>query len=114
MFQELKNQVKPTQSLSISSMSNGYLVNAGCVSLVFTSADTLVAALADYLADPDGFQREHGLGYSGPQMGGGMIGGGVSYPPMASHPNAAQHIPPPMDEAEQMEDGATTEATKNL
>ena len=90
MFEELKRKSKPIQSLLISSMSNGYIVNAGCVTLIFPTADHLVAALADYLRDPEGFQREHELGYGGPQTGGGLIGGGTCYPPMAGHPVATE------------------------
>ena len=82
MYENIKHKAKPIEALTISSTSNGYIVNAGCVTLVFLTSKQLVNALADYLADPEGFQKEHDLGYGGVQACVGLVGSGTNYPPM--------------------------------
>lgn len=50
--------LKQPQSLSITPVLNGFIVNVGCQSLVFSSASDLTTAIQRYYTDPLGFARE--------------------------------------------------------
>ena len=42
------------------SHNNGFTVTTGCCRLVFADRAELIAALGEYLADPDGHEKKYG------------------------------------------------------
>ena len=43
----------------IASHNNGYAINVGCVRLVYTDANDLLADLAEYLRDPEKAREDY-------------------------------------------------------
>ena len=47
------------RTITINKAMNGFIVNVGCQTLVFESADTLLEELGDYLEDPKATERAY-------------------------------------------------------
>lgn len=72
--------MKPTYPITVTVVDNGYIVTAGCVSLVFTK-EKLLMEFARWVENPQQVEAEYGKKYRdieagyGLQAQGGMLGG---------------------------------------
>ena len=55
---DIRDEETPTvREINIKPLDSGYLVKVGCQSVAVETTETLLKALADYLNNPDSFER---------------------------------------------------------